>query len=319
MVDARHGRVAGAGVVTLAMLAAMALPGTGRAKARRLAAGIHPGGGAEAALRALSAHVGKRGDADAAWRAAVSIVAEAADLGQRVVGMMDDGYPDRFARMPDPPCVLFVLGDPLALSRRNALAMVGTREPTDYGARVARKTGALAAEAGFTVVSGLAAGIDQEAHRGCVEAGGVGVAVMAHGLHTVQPRSADGLARDLLAAGGCLVSEYAPGTDAKPHRFVERDRLQSALSDGVFVVETTPDGGTMHTVRAAEAQGRALACLGHGPAHAGTPQAEGNRRVAAFAGAVVVRNGVDLSAWMATLGPFGLGRREAGLPLFSGG
>ncbi len=106
-------------------------------------------------------------------------------------------------------------------------------------------------------MSGLARGCDTHAHEGCLEAGGVGVAVLAHGLD----RKIPALAERLLERGGALVSEYPIGTPPRGYAFVERDRLQSGLSDAVLVIETGAHGGAMHALREARRQGRPFACL----------------------------------------------------------
>ncbi len=286
----------------VALLTVLALPGVGRATAPRLVAGT--GGMATAEVPpALAEALASRGvNPRGAWDAASRVAQEAARVGIHVLGRDDPDFPGRLLSIPDAPCVLFAKGDVGALHADRSIAVVGTRSPTPFGAEVARRTAGTAAGAGFVVVSGLARGIDQAGHRGCLDKGGITVAVMAHGLDDVQPRSATDLAREMLARGGCLVSEYPPGVEAMAHRFIERDRLQAGLSDAVLVVETDLAGGTMHTVRAARRQGRALACLVHPERFLDAPQAAGNRKVLEE-GAEGMRDGEDLKRFLAALGP----------------
>ncbi len=140
---------------------------------------------------------------------------------------------------------------------------MGSREPSEYGKKVARRLGKRLAEAGMVVVSGLAKGCDTEAHWGCIEAGGKTVAILAHGLDTVYPEENAQLAKAIISSGGCLLSEYIPPAEPTKKSFIERDRIQAALSKGIIVVESDVDGGTMHTAGFASQLGRKLGCMGY--------------------------------------------------------
>ncbi len=200
--------------------------------------------------------------------------------GIKTVSFHDEEYPKRLREIPDPPAVLFVKGDIEALRSTKSLAIVGTREPTQQGEKIAYRTARTASEAGFVVVSGLAHGCDTRAHNGCLEAGGVGVAVLAHGLDRVYPAANRDLADRLVEQGGCLVSEYPVGTRPTKSAFVERDRIQSGLSEAVLVIETGINGGTMHTVQFARNQKRVLACIDYTKQQlCGENKAEGNRKL----------------------------------------
>lgn len=216
-----------------------------------------------------------------AWRYAYDQLDRSASSGISSVAFHDATFPSRLRNIPDPPAVLFIKGQPTGLSPRNTLAIVGTREPTEYGEGVAHRLAASAVKMGFAIVSGLARGCDTFAHQGCVEAKGIGIAVLAHGLDKVYPAANKGLAQQLLDSGGCLVSEYPLGMTPVKTAFAERDRLQSGLSDGVMVIETDVKGGTIHTVRFARQQHRALACIDHPDTWRGAPKAQGNRQMIA--------------------------------------
>ncbi|MGC4042248.1 MAG: DNA-processing protein DprA [Armatimonas sp.] len=187
-------------------------------------------------------------------------------------------YPILLTRISDAPIVLFSKGNITCLTAPS-VAVIGTREPSDYGIRLGEKFGAAFASLGFVVVSGLATGCDTLAHRGCLSASGVTVAVMAHGLDMVYPAENRRLAQEIIDEGGCLVSEYLPGEKPRRNYFVERDRLQSALSLGVVVIETDIKGGTMHTVGFCLDQGKPLACLSHPPEFSDHPKANGNKKL----------------------------------------
>ncbi|MBW2415220.1 MAG: DNA-protecting protein DprA, partial [Deltaproteobacteria bacterium] len=143
-----------------------------------------------------------------------------------------------------------------ALPARPGLAIVGARRASTRGRAVALRLARAAAGAGVAVVSGLAYGIDAAAHQGALEGGGPTLAVLASGLDRPSPRANAGLARRLLDAGGAWLSEYRPGTPPAAFRFPERNRLISALSRDVLVVEAGERSGSLWTVRHALDQGR---------------------------------------------------------------
>ena len=137
-----------------------------------------------------------------------------------------------------------------------AVAVVGTRTCTKYGLDLARAFGAALTRSGWTVVSGLARGIDAAAHWGTVEALGAAVAVLGNGIDVVYPRENGRLRRTIVESGGALVSEYAAGTPPDRWRFPARNRLIAAMSSAVVVVEAGERGGALITARLAAEIGR---------------------------------------------------------------
>ncbi|MDU0330994.1 DNA-processing protein DprA [Paenibacillus sp. 3LSP] len=185
-------------------------------------------------------------------------------LGIKVLGFNDPEFPVRLKVIPNPPVLIFVRGNLDSLNSELSVAVIGTREPSSYGGVCGNRFGKIFAEKGLVVVSGLAKGIDTTGHRGCIEGGGQTIAVLAQGLDTpVYPKENRDLAEEIIATGGCLISEYDLGERGRPNFFVERDRLQSGLSAGVVVIETDIKGGTMHTVGFCLEQGKPLGCLNH--------------------------------------------------------
>jgi DNA processing protein len=237
-------------------------------------------------------------EARPAWTKAKDEIARSDAAGIESIAYYDSDYPARLRDIADPPAVLFVKGNPAALHSTKSVAIVGTREPTSYGAKVAHRSGQAAASADFVVVSGLAHGCDTKAHEGCTEAEGVGVAVLAHGLDRIYPAANRALADRLLHLNGCLVSEYPIGMTPMRTAFAERDRIQSGLSDGVLVVETDLKGGTMHTVRFAEDQKRLLACVWHPERLRSEPKTQGNQSLISENRAFAVADGSDLSDFL---------------------
>lgn len=200
--------------------------------------------------------------AETAWQRALGILENCERMDIRPIAHGDKTmYPGRLDAIKDPPPILYVKGNSEPLHQRVLVAIVGTRTPTPHGQKTAMALGAKAAEDGIPVISGLALGCDTFGHKGCVEADGTAIAVMAHGLDHLYPKANMGLARLILETGGALVSEHPPGVKPTRWYFARRDRLQSALSDIVIVVETGLKGGTQHTIRAAFEQRKILACV----------------------------------------------------------
>lgn len=190
--------------------------------------------------------------------------------GHHLLRLGEPAYPALLATLADAPPLLFVRGDPEALTQA-ALAVVGSRNPTTDGRRLASRFAADLTRCGLVVVSGLAVGIDAAAHRGALEAGGLSVAVCGTGLDTVYPRTHAALAEQLIAEGA-LVSEWPPGTPALPAHFPRRNRIISALSLGTLVVEAAPRSGSLITARLAAEQGREVFAI---PGSLHNPMARG--------------------------------------------
>jgi DNA processing protein len=143
-----------------------------------------------------------------------------------------------------------------ALPSEPGVAVVGTRRATRYGLELARQMGGAIARAGWTVVSGLARGVDGAAHRGTLEAGGKGVAVLGSGIDVWYPPEHARLGEQLVTAGGAVISEYPPGSRPDAWRFPRRNRIISGLARAVVVVEAADKGGALITARLAAEQGR---------------------------------------------------------------
>jgi len=164
------------------------------------------------------------------------------------------GYPPLLAELYDPPAELFVRGELEALSAPG-VAVVGARSCSAYGAQVARAIARELAAAGLVVVSGLARGVDGEAHRGALEARGKTVAVLGCGIDRDYPRSHAELARRIVASGA-VVSEYPPGVEPAPWRFPARNRIIAGLARAAVVVEARERSGALITADFALELGR---------------------------------------------------------------
>jgi DNA processing protein len=176
--------------------------------------------------------------------------------GIRWIARSSPGFPSSLAAVFDPPVGLFLHGDEdVALLDRPTVAVVGARSCSPYGASVARTLGRELAAAGLVVVSGLARGIDGEAHRGVVEAGGSTVAVLGCGIDRVYPAAHAELARRIRECG-LIVSEYAPGVEPAPWRFPARNRIIAGLAAATVIVEARERSGALITADLALEEGR---------------------------------------------------------------
>ena len=174
--------------------------------------------------------------------------------GHDLIAWDDADYPRALLDIGDPPAALFHIGR-RDLLNRTSIAIVGSRNATPQGLENARAFAAALSEAGVTIVSGLALGIDAAAHEGALARAGSTVAVVGTGPDRVYPARNRALARTI-AERGTLLSEYVPGTPARKENFPRRNRLLSGLARGVLVVEATPSSGSLITARLAGEQGR---------------------------------------------------------------
>ncbi len=197
----------------------------------------------------------------------------ARQAGVSLVVWEDLSYPSSLREISAPPICLYLRGDILALQGcANALAIVGTRMVTAYGARMARRLATQAAQGGWVVVSGLARGVDTLCHQATLEAGGRTIAVLGNGLDSVYPAENLELARRIAGSGGALLSEFPLGTRPDRCHFPMRNRIISGLSRGTLVVEASLQSGSLITAAQATEQGKAVFAV---PGMADTPAARG--------------------------------------------
>jgi DNA processing protein len=225
-----------------------------------------------------------------AARAAEQEVSRAIALGIRLVGLDDPGYPGRLKEIYDPPPVLYVKGVLPEDEEPAAVAIVGSRAATPAGRALARGLGRDLASWGVTVVSGLARGIDGEAHQGALDAGGRTVAVLGSGLDRLYPPEHAALAH-ALQKDGALVSEFPLGTSPLAHHFPRRNRIIAGWSQGVVVVEAARRSGALNTARTALDEGREVLAV---PGHPSQAQSEGTNQLIRE-GAVLVRDARDVA------------------------
>jgi DNA processing protein len=179
------------------------------------------------------------------------------ELNITVITIWDREYPYRLKTIDTGPFLLYVMGSSQIFEERAVLAVVGTRKPTSYGAKIANRLVSELAGMGIVIVSGLAYGIDTIAHKQTLNYHGITCAVLANGLDRIYPGVNNGLARNITVKGA-LVSEYGIGTEPLRQYFPARNRIISGLADAVLVVEGEDDSGSLITAKYALKQNRCL-------------------------------------------------------------
>jgi DNA processing protein len=179
------------------------------------------------------------------------------ERGLRFVARSAVAFPPLLRAIHDPPVGLFVRGDaPLELLAQPCVGVVGARACSAYGSTVARSLSRELAAAGLVVVSGMARGVDGEAHRGALDGGGKTIAVLGCGVDRDYPAAHAELARRIVAGGGLVVAEYAPGVEPAPWRFPARNRIIAGLAAATIVVEARERSGALITADLALEEGR---------------------------------------------------------------
>jgi DNA processing protein len=247
----------------------------------------------------------------AASRAALTPLLE---RGVFLLCLADPDYPALLRETPSPPPLLYGCGDPAALALP-AIAVVGSRNASRGGVEHATRFAAALAGSGFAIASGLALGIDSAAHVGALKTG-ITLAVVGTGIDRVYPRQHLGLWRDIVAAGGAVVSEFPPGTPPLAGNFPRRNRIISGLSLGVLVVEAALRSGSLITARQALEQGREVFAI---PGSINNPLARGCHQLIRE-GAALVETAEDIVAQLGGILAFkaveaGAGPVAAALPV----
>ena len=219
-------------------------------------------------------------------------------FGVEIVTPADGGYPQMLRNAPGAPLALYVKGDVKALGKP-MVAMIGTRRATTYGRDLANRLSYDLSKAGWGIVSGLALGIDGEAHRGALDAGGVTVGVLGSGLDRFYPEENRELAREIAKKGGAVVSEFPFGRPADRETFPIRNHIVAALARGVVAVEAPERSGTLITTGIAADLGRTVMAV---PARVDNRMSSGCLKLIRE-GAVLVRNADDILEALSELLP----------------
>jgi len=251
-----------------ALVALSQVPGVGPTRLRALLAGF---GSAEAVMNASTGALSQVPDVGRKTARAIRAfddfdavdaqLARAERVGAYLLPTWDARYPDLLRHIYDPPPFLWVRGRVLPQDGR-ALAIVGTRRASDYGRRLAEEFAYELGQRGFTIVSGLAYGIDAAAHRGALRAGARTLAILGSGVDRIYPSRHTHLARDIVEGDqGALVSEFPLGAEPDAANFPRRNRIISGMAHGTLVAEAYATGGALITARLAVEQNREVFAL----------------------------------------------------------
>jgi DNA processing protein len=286
------------------------LPGVGRATFRKLAKHFESPERALNADRAELENIGGLSSKAIAaitsrsWREhAEQELAKAREAGVQIVLSDSVAYPASLLATPDPPLFLYVKG---GLTQDDGFAVVGTRKPTHYGLTVTHRVSYELAAAGLTIVSGMARGIDTQAHRGALAAKGRTIAVLGCGIDVVYPPENRALMQEIVRAGA-VVTENPFGTKPEAGYFPARNRIISGLSLGTVIIEAAQDSGSLITANYTREQGRKLFAV---PGNIGSPSSRGANSLIKQ-GAVLVESAEDI---LKAIGIRNAGKKQAGPP-----
>lgn len=208
--------------------------------------------------------------------------------------LKNPAYPQRLLHCYDPPTVLYYKGT-ADLNKSKIIAIIGTRHNTDYGKEMTHRLLEALQPYQPLVVSGLAFGIDAQAHKKALQLQLPTVGVLAHGLDTIYPSQHSNLARDMVAAGGGLLTEFGHGTNPDRHNFPTRNRVVAGMCDATIVIETAPKGGSMITANLAFSYNRDVFAF---PGKVTDSRSEGCNQLIQQQKAILLQNGADLAMQM---------------------
>ena len=175
----------------------------------------------------------------------------------QIITIFDSNFPSAVKNDLAGPCILFIKGD-ISILDKKCLGIVGQRDADQKANIYAYRIGKHFAEEGVPILSGLARGCDTKAHEATLEVGGKAVGVLAHGLHMISPQENQLLAKKILDTGGVLVSQFPFGSAPSKFSFVQRDRTQASLSSALILVQSSLNGGSLHSCRASIEMGKTV-------------------------------------------------------------
>lgn len=181
----------------------------------------------------------------------------------KIMTILDEDFPLKLKIIPNNPVIIFYKGNKSCLTDDKSVAIIGTRYPTLESETITRKLAKLFSNKNYIIISGLAHGIDYNAHISTVKNNNKTLAVLPSGISNIYPSNYKYLCDEILYNNGCIISEYFPFEKAYKNHFIERDRLQSALALGIIVVECGIKSGTMYTVNFAKEQNKIICCFKH--------------------------------------------------------
>lgn len=193
----------------------------------------------------------------------VDMLLEATDkTNAKILTIVDEAYPDLLKQIYDPPILLWYKGN-INILKKPGIAIVGTRNATAYGKKITKKLSSELSNSGLCIFSGLAHGIDAQAHQTTVQVNGITVAVLGSGIDRIYPTQNIALANAIFKSGGLIISEFPPGTKPDAVNFPVRNRIISGLSLGTLVIESGVQGGSIITAEIALDQNREVFAVPH--------------------------------------------------------
>lgn len=244
------------------------------------------------ALKGNYNKIKKLKDRDLTWKKVLENIPDAPDaekefsrlekLGVKIVLSENPDYPELLKQIPFPPFGLYVLGN-LDYSQPT-IAIVGTRMPTPQGKELARLFSEKLSSAGIPIISGLALGIDAEAHKGALESSGKTIAVLGTPLDNLYPKQNEQIARAIIKNNGAIISEFAFGHPYNPANFLARNRIISGLSTGILIIEAPERSGSLATAKFALEQNREIFVI---PGNAGSANYKGSNSLLKSGAALV--------------------------------
>ena len=181
----------------------------------------------------------------------------------KIMTILDEDFPLKLKIIPNNPVIIFYKGNKSCLTDDKSVAIIGTRYPTLESETITRKLAKLFSNKNYIIISGLAHGIDYNAHISTIKNNNKTLVVLPSGISNIYPSNYKYLCDEILYNNGCIISEYFPFEKPYKNHFIERDRLQSALALGIIVVECGIKSGTMYTVNFAKEQNRIICCFKH--------------------------------------------------------
>lgn len=184
------------------------------------------------------------------------IILKCKKLNINIITILDGNFPQKLKYIDDNPVIIYYKGNFDCIKNNKSIALIGTRNPSNEGIETSYCLGNILCQKNYVIISGLAVGCDTWAHKSVIDNNKSTVAVMPCGLNNIYPKQNEELFNNIIRNKGCVISEYEPDEKPKKYQFIERDRLQSALSDGVILVEASINSGSMHTVEFAYNQNK---------------------------------------------------------------
>lgn len=193
----------------------------------------------------------------------LNIISYCEENNINIMTILDNDFPTKLKIISDNPVIIFYKGNKDCIINNKSVAIIGTRYPTIESKKITRKLAQLFSNKDYIIISGLAHGIDYNAHISTVNNNSKTLAVLPSGISNIYPSDHKHLCDYILYNNGCIISEYLPFEKPYKNNFIERDRLQSALALGLIVVECNNKSGTMYTVNFAKQQNKLICCYKH--------------------------------------------------------